>query len=60
MQRVYNVGICPYCKGSFGANVIEKHKNVCKLQNAPIEKLNRGEAKEAGRYNEWLKALEED
>jgi hypothetical protein len=60
MKRVYTRGNCQWCGQEFGANVIDRHRAKCKIHKAPIERLTRGEAKEAGRMDEWKKALESD
>lgn len=48
---------CPYCGKVVSASWTIRHKLKCKLQYAPITELTRGEAKEAGRYEEFKQAL---
>lgn len=50
---------CPYCSREIAGTQMRKHKKTCpkKLLNAPIQDLNYGEIKAAGRLNELRKEV---
>ena len=54
---------CPYCSRQIASPQMNRHKRIyCleRLAKAPLSELTYGEAKQSGRFVEWMKQEEVD